>query len=144
MRPLRRGLGALAIAASVLAFGCTDPPATPSTNAPFSQTDLVLGTGSTATAGGTLTVNYTGWFYDVTKSDKKGLQFDSSIGSAPFTFVLGTGQVIQGWEQGLAGMRVGGERLLIIPPPLAYGNTRNGIVPPNTTLVFDITLLNVQ
>ena len=144
MRSLRRGVAAFATAASVLAFACTDPPAAPSTNAPFSQTDLVLGTGATATAGGTITVNYTGWFYDATKSDKKGLQFDSSIGQAPFTFVLGSGSVIQGWEQGVPGMRVGGERLLIVPPPLAYGNTRSGIVPPNTTLVFDITLLNVQ
>ena len=110
MRPLRRGVAPLAIVASLLAFGCTDPPATPSTNAPFSQTDLVLGNGSTATSGGTLTVDYTGWFYDVTKSDQKGLQFDSSIGQAPFTFVLGSGQVIRGWDQGVAGMRVGGER----------------------------------
>jgi len=144
MRPIRRGLAAIAATVSLLAVGCTDPPATPSTNAPFSETDLVLGTGATATAGGTLTVNYTGWFYDVTKADQKGLQFDSSIGQAPFTFVLGSGQVIQGWEQGLAGMRVGGVRHLVIPPPLAYGNTRSGVVPPNTTLVFDITLLNVQ
>jgi FKBP-type peptidyl-prolyl cis-trans isomerase len=132
------------VATALLASACTDPPATPSTNAPFSQTDLVLGTGATATNGGTLTVNYTGWFYDVTKPDFKGLQFDSSIGSAPFVFTLGSQQVITGWDQGVAGMREGGQRRLVVPPQLAYGNTRSGVVPPNTTLVFDISLISVQ
>jgi FKBP-type peptidyl-prolyl cis-trans isomerase FkpA len=132
------------VASALLASACTDAPATPSPNAPYSQTDLVLGTGATATNGGTLTVNYTGWFYDATKPDFKGLQFDSSIGVAPFTFSLGSGQVILGWDQGVAGMREGGQRRLVVPPPLAYGNTRSGIVPPNTTLVFDITLISVQ
>ena len=132
------------VATALSASACTDAPATPSPNAPYSQTDLVLGNGATATSGGTLTVNYTGWFYDATKPDFKGLQFDSSIGVAPFTFALGSGQVIKGWDQGVAGMREGGQRRLVVPPLLAYGNTRSGVVPPNTTLVFDISLISVQ
>lgn len=142
-----RGALALVIAtasAAFLASGCTDAPATPSPNAPFTQTDLVLGTGATATATGTVTVDYTGWFYDATKPDFKGLQFDSSIGQTPFTVALGTGSVIQGWDQGIPGMREGGQRRLIIPPSLAYGNTRNGKIPPNATLVFDISLITAQ
>jgi len=128
---------------ALFASGCTDAPSTPSPNAPFSQTDLVLGTGATATATGTVTVNYTGWFYDVTKPDFKGLQFDSSTGTTPFTFTLGTGSVIKGWDQGVPGMREGGQRRLVVPPPLAYGTSRNGIIPPNATLLFDITLISV-
>ncbi len=137
-------LVAATVAIALFAAGCTDAPATPSPNAPFSQTDLVLGNGATATSGGTLTVNYTGWFYDASKPDFKGLQFDSSIGVAPFTFALGSGQVIKGWDQGVPGMREGGQRRLVVPPLLAYGNTRSGVVPPNTTLVFDISLISVQ
>jgi len=138
--------GALALVATALAAlfvaSCTDAPGTPSPNAPFSQTDLTLGTGATATGTATVTVNYTAWFYDGSKSDLKGLQFDTSAGT-PFTFTLGTGSVIKGWDQGVPGMREGGQRRLVVPPSLAYGSTRNGIVPPNTTLVFDISLVTV-
>ncbi|HEY7292988.1 MAG TPA: FKBP-type peptidyl-prolyl cis-trans isomerase [Vicinamibacterales bacterium] len=121
---------------------CTETPTTPTNSAPFSQTDLVVGTGATASTGATLSVDYTGWLYDSTKSDNKGLQFDSSIGKAPFSFILGNGDVIKGWDQGVAGMRVGGVRRLVVPPSLAYGDTRSGPIPPNSTLVFDITLLS--
>jgi FKBP-type peptidyl-prolyl cis-trans isomerase len=141
-----RGALALVIAtasAAFLASGCTTAPGTPSPNAPFSAIDLVLGNGATATSTATVTVDYTAWFYDATKPDFKGLQFDSSIGQTPFTFALGTGSVIQGWDQGVPGMREGGQRRLIIPPSLAYGDTRKGIVPPNATLVFDISLITV-
>jgi FKBP-type peptidyl-prolyl cis-trans isomerase FkpA len=90
-----------------------------------------------------VTVDYTGWLYDPSKADQKGLQFDSSIGRTPFSTTLGTGAVIKGWDQGIPGMLVGGTRRLVIPPSLAYGDTRSGIVPPNSTLVFDITLLSM-
>jgi FKBP-type peptidyl-prolyl cis-trans isomerase FkpA len=133
--------GALSAFSSV---GCTQTPASPTTTPAFSQMDLTVGTGATAASGASLTVDYTGWLYDSTKADSKGPQFDSSIGKSPLTFTLGAGQVIQGWEVGVAGMREGGVRRLVIPPSLAYGDTRKGILPPNATLVFDISLLSAQ
>lgn len=122
---------------------CASPTA-PSSYAPYSQTDLVVGTGATAIIGNTVTVNYTGWLYDSSKPDQKGLQFDSSAGLTPFTFTLGAGQVINGWEQGIVGMNAGGLRRLVIPPSLAYGAARNNIIPPNATLVFEVQLLEVR
>src|SRR6185503_17432358 len=118
------------------AAGCGSSPTTPSTAA-YSQTDLRLGAGTEAASGKVVTVNYTGWLYDASKTDKKGLQFDSSAGSTPFAFTLGLGQVIAGWDQGVTGMRVGGERRLIIPPSLGYGAVRYVPIPPDATLVFD-------
>jgi FKBP-type peptidyl-prolyl cis-trans isomerase FkpA len=114
------------------------------TTVPFSQTDLSIGTGTEATAGKVLTVNYTGWLYDATKPDRKGLQVDSSVGGTPFSFTLGIGQVIPGWDQGLPGMKVGGARRLVIPSSLAYGSVRRGPIPPFATLVFEIDLLDVK
>ncbi|MFL6280994.1 MAG: FKBP-type peptidyl-prolyl cis-trans isomerase [Vicinamibacterales bacterium] len=102
------------------------------------------GTGSEAITGALVTVNYTGWLYDPAKLDGKGLQFDTSVGANPFAFTLGAGQVIAGWDQGIAGMKVGGLRRLIIPPSLAYGPVRYGPIPPDATLVFDIELTEVQ
>jgi len=118
-------------------------PTTPS--APFSQTDLRAGTGAAAAAGNLVTVNYTGWLYDPSRPEQKGQQFDSSIGRQPFSFRLGAGQVIRGWDQGVVGMQVGGQRRLVIPPELAYGSQGSGgVIPPNATLVFDIELLSVS
>jgi FKBP-type peptidyl-prolyl cis-trans isomerase len=92
-----------------------------------------------------LTVNYTGWLYDALKPpDHEGLQFETSQGTTPFVFILGTGQVIPGWDQGIVGMKVGGTRRLVVPPSLAYGGTRNGPIPPNATLIFEIQLLSAQ
>jgi FKBP-type peptidyl-prolyl cis-trans isomerase len=108
------------------------------------HTDLRLGTGATANTGSTITVHYTGWLYDPSKADFKGLMFDTSRGGDPFTFPLGAGQVIKGWDQGIVGMQVGGLRQLIIPPSLAYGSTRYSSIPPYSTLVFEIELLDVQ
>jgi FKBP-type peptidyl-prolyl cis-trans isomerase len=109
---------------------------------PFSQTDLVVGTLAEATNGSRATVSYTGWLYDSTRPDGKGAQVDSSPN---FSFVLGTGQVIRGWDQGVLGMRVGGRRRLVIPPELAYGSAGAGsAIPPNATLLFDIELLSVE
>jgi FKBP-type peptidyl-prolyl cis-trans isomerase FkpA len=145
---LSRRAFVLTIAAAsflVAASGCgSSTPAAPSANVPFSQTDLRVGTGTDATAGRQLTVNYTGWLYDGSRTDQKGTQFDSSSGRGPFTFVLGRGQVIAGWDQGLVGMKVGGVRRLVIPPSLGYGSTGNGPIPPNATLVFEVELLSVD
>src|SRR5262245_61216747 len=131
------------VALALLGFACTGDPASPTPNVPFDQTDLRLGTGADAAIGSLLTVNYTGWVYDASKPDHKGVPFDTSIGKTPFSFTLGAGQVIRGWDQGLQGMRAGGVRRLVIPPNLAYGSTRQGAIPPNSTLVFDIELLSV-
>lgn len=139
----------LAAVILLVAAGCGgggSSPTSPSTvSVPFSQTDLVVGTGTEATAGKRLTVNYTGWLYDPAQPDRKGRQFDTSVGRQPFTFTVGAGQVIRGWDQGVPGMKVGGQRRLIIPPELAYGSAgAGGAIPPNATLVFDIELLDVQ
>jgi FKBP-type peptidyl-prolyl cis-trans isomerase FkpA len=134
----------LAVAAVVLIAGCTTSPTAPSNYAPYSQTDLRIGSGATAVVGSVITVNYTGWFYDSSKPDHKGVVFDSSIGSTPITLTLGAGQVIKGWDDGLVGMRVGGLRRLVIPPSLGYGATRYEAIPPYTTLLFEIELLDVQ
>lgn len=101
--------------------------------------DLKVGTGAEAVDGRTITVNYTGWLTD-------GTEFDSSVGKQPFTFTLGAGQVISGWDRGVKGMRVGGKRKLTIPPDLGYGpqGTPGGPIPPNATLVFEVELLGVQ
>ena len=131
--------------AALVAAACADSPSSPSSSfAPFSQTDLVVGAGAEAASGKTLSVNYTGWLYDASQPSQKGLQFDSSIGRSPFSLVLGAGQVIKGWDQGLPGMKVGGVRRLVIPPSLAYGSSRSGPIPPNATLLFEVTLLDVQ
>src|SRR5262249_56479703 len=94
--------------------------------------------------GNTLTVNYTGWLFDATKPDSKGLLFDTSVGKDPFTFVLGTQSVIAGWDRGLVGMKVGGIRRLVIPPSLACGDIRNHSIPPYSTLVFEVERLTAQ
>ena len=143
---LVRSIGRSAALAAVLAMvaGCTESPTAPSNNARFSQTDVRVGIGANAVNGSTLTVHYTGWMYSESATDHKGVQFDSSIGHDPFEFVLGTGNVIQGWHVGLQGMKVGGLRRLVIPPSLAYGPVRNSTIPPNATLVFDVELLAVN
>jgi FKBP-type peptidyl-prolyl cis-trans isomerase FkpA len=133
----------LAAFAATLA-SCSDTPTTPSSSAPYSQVDLLLGTGTEAAAGNTLTVNYTGWLFDSSKPDGKGLQFDSSVGHDPFQFILGAQRVIAGWDRGLVGMKVGGIRRLVIPPSLGYGDIRNNSIPAYSTLVFDIELIAVQ
>ena len=138
----------LPILALLLAGACgsddnSGPSLAPTTSAPYSQRDLVVGTGALAGPGSLVTVAYTGWLHDSSRTDAKGAQFDSNTA---FTFRLGTGAVIRGWDQGVSGMRVGGQRRLVIPPDLAYGNQSppGSIIPPNATLVFDITMNNVQ
>jgi len=127
---------------ALAAAGCSSTTS-PTDPVAFTQLDLRLGTGTEAAAGNTLTVNYTGWLFDNSKTDQKGIQFDTSVGRAEFSFQLGVGQVIKGWDQGLVGMKVGGQRRLVVPPSLAYGEFRNGPIPPNSTLVFEIELIDV-
>ena len=106
--------------------------------------DLKVGNGVVAVPPGKARVHYTGWINDPTAKDGKGRQFDSSVDRGqPFSFDLGTGQVIRGWDLGVAGMQIGGKRRLVIPPNLAYGvrGAGNGVIPPNATLVFDVELL---
>ena len=109
-------------------------------SAPFTIIDLVVGTGATAATDDRVLVAYGGWLYDESQPDNKGTLFDAS-GTSGFAFTLGAGQVIPGWDEGIVGMREEGERRLIIPPDRAYGANPRGIIPPNATLLFDITLL---
>jgi FKBP-type peptidyl-prolyl cis-trans isomerase len=104
------------------------------------------GTGAEAAPGRQVQVHYTGWLYDEGRADHKGKKFDSSRDrNDPFAFRLGAGEVIPGWDQGVAGMRVGGQRTLTIPPNLGYGaQGAGGVIPPNATLVFDVELLDVR
>jgi FKBP-type peptidyl-prolyl cis-trans isomerase FkpA len=138
-----RGLSTAFVIALSLVAGCGSEITAPS-SAPYAQTELHIGSGAEATAGAVVTVNYTGWLYDRTKTDGKGIQFDSSANAGPFAFLLGQGQVIAGWDRGVPGMKVGGIRRLVVPPSLAYGSARYGPIPPDATLVFDIELVDVQ
>ena len=123
--------------------GCAESPTAPSNFASFTQSDVVVGTGGDAVNGKLLNVHYTGWFYSQQGTDHKGVQFETSTAGEPFTFMLGVGEVIEGWDRGVLGMRVGGTRRLVIPPSLAYGPTRNGRIPANATLVFEIQLIEI-
>jgi FKBP-type peptidyl-prolyl cis-trans isomerase FkpA len=114
---------------------------TPSSNAVTTSSglvyeDLQIGDGATATAGNTVTVNYIGWLDD-------GTSFDSNLNSA-FSFTIGSGQVIPGWDEGVQGMKVNGTRLLVIPPSLGYGATANGPIPANSTLTFEVQLVGIK
>ena len=119
-------------------------PLAPSVNTAVTQltvVDLVLGTGAVANSGNRITVSYSGFLFDANGLENKGRQFDSS---SAFTFTIGAGQVIKGWDQGVLGMRVGGLRRLTIPPSLGYGNQPVGnTIPANSTLVFDVRLISV-
>jgi FKBP-type peptidyl-prolyl cis-trans isomerase len=104
--------------------------------------DVKPGTGPVPQAGQTVTVNYTGWLF---VDGKKGKKFDSSLDRGPFSFTLGQGQVIKGWDEGLATMHVGGKRTLIIPPDLGYGASGAGAdIPPGATLIFEVDLLGTK
>ncbi len=108
--------------------------------------DVAVGSGPEATSGKNVTVHYTGWLYDAAAADHRGAKFDSSRDrNEPFTFGLGAGQVISGWDQGVAGMKVGGQRTLTIPPALGYGaRGAGGLIPPNAVLLFDVELVGVK
>lgn len=133
------------LGAAACGGGSSSPTAATPPRGEFSQTDIRVGTGAEATPLRLLSVHYTGWLYDPSRPEQKGTQFDSSVGRQPFSFTLGLGQVIRGWDQGVVGMRVGGQRRLVLPPELGYGSAGSPpAIPPNATLVFDIELLDVQ
>jgi FKBP-type peptidyl-prolyl cis-trans isomerase FkpA len=104
------------------------------------------GTGAEAVAGKAVIVHYTGWLHDPAAADGHGAKFDSSLDrGVPFGFFLGSGKVIKGWDEGIAGMKTGGKRTLVIPPQKAYGERgAGGVIPPNSTLVFDVELIEVK
>ncbi len=108
--------------------------------------DTLPGTGREAEPGFNVTVHYTGWLYDEKAEGFKGAKFDSSLDRKdPFKFDLGAGQVIQGWDEGFAGMKIGGKRTLVIPPEMGYGaRGAGGVIPPNATLIFEVELLDVK
>jgi FKBP-type peptidyl-prolyl cis-trans isomerase FkpA len=142
----------LMLASVLLISACTQQtsqqaaaPATAS-NVALLKTDTKLGAGAEALAGNNVSVHYTGWLYDAAAPEHKGAKFDSSRDRGnPFQFPLGAGRVIKGWDQGVAGMKVGGQRTLVIPPELGYGaRGAGGVIPPNATLLFDVELLGVN
>jgi FKBP-type peptidyl-prolyl cis-trans isomerase FkpA len=142
---MRRLLPLLALFALVACSPSSPQPYQGGSVATLSKTDLKVGTGPEAQPGMTVEVNYTGWLYDEHAKDKRGKKFDSSLDHGqPFSFTLGQGMVIKGWDEGVAGMHVGGKRLLLIPAALGYGaRGAGGVIPPNASLVFEVDLLGV-
>ncbi len=136
---------ALAIAAAATPLGRAEAATNQVIEMPngLKYTDTKTGDGASATPGSKVSVHYTGWLYN---NGTKGAKFDSSVDRGqPFQFTLGAHQVIAGWDEGVAGMKVGGKRTLIIPPELGYGaRGAGGVIPPNATLLFDVELLGVQ
>lgn len=149
-RLFRRSLLAalwLGLALPAMAQETTAPAAPIAPESVLQVTDVVPGIGDAALPGMILVVHYTGWLHDAAAPDQRGKQFDSSRERGqPFSFPLGAGRVIRGWDQGVPGMKVGGVRRLVIPPSLAYGerDIGNGLIPPHSTLVFDVELLAVE
>jgi len=135
----------LALALSATACKRNEAPAPAAASAvPFQKLDTVTGTGKEAVRGSTAVVHYTGWLYEPKAPAQHGAQFDSSQGREPFSFTVGGGQVIPGWDEGVQGMKVGGKRTLILPPEMGYGAGGAGPIPPNANLIFDVELLDVR
>lgn len=134
------------IVAAAFALAACEPAGPPpgGSVAALEKIDQRVGDGAQAKAGDKVSVHYTGWIYDERTPDRRGTQFDSSLDRGqPFSFVLGAGQVIRGWDEGVAGMKVGGKRMLLIPSELAYGNRGAGrVIRPNSSLVFEVELLD--
>ena len=131
---------------SVLIFGLTFAGYAVADSSGLTKIDVKTGTGKEATPGKMVRVHYTGWLFDKSAADNKGKKFDSSRDRpGNFTFPLGAGRVIKGWDQGVQGMKVDGQRTLIIPSSMGYGARGAGsIIPPNATLVFDVELIRVE
>ena len=143
-RSLMLSAASLIALAAMPAFPAAAQGTTPSKGS--RMIDHKVGTGAEAVPGKTVAVHYTGWLFDAAAPDNKGKKFDSSRDRGnTFKFPLGGGRVIAGWDQGVAGMKVGGQRTLVIPPELGYGaRGAGGAIPPNATLVFDVELLGVE
>ena len=136
----------LSLLVLLMLCACTDPGPPPGGSvAELPRIDAVVGTGTEATPGTLVSVHYTGWLYDEKAPQQRGKKFDSSVDRGePFNFKLGAGQVIRGWDEGVAGMKVGGKRTLLIPAWLGYGSSgAGGVIPPNASLVFEVELLDV-
>ncbi len=134
---------AIAVAIGMVAAAPAGAQPVTTTSTGLGIIDTKVGTGPSPKPGQTVVVHYTGWLYE---GGKKGKKFDSSLDRGePFEFPLGKGQVIAGWDEGVATMKVGGKRTLIIPPSLGYGASgAGGVIPPNATLIFDVELLKVK
>ena len=143
---LSRAAAALACLFALAACGKAPPPYTGGDVGEFQRIDVVEGTGAEAAAGDEVSVHYTGWLYDEKAADRRGEKFDSSVDRGqPFVFMLGAGRVIRGWDEGVAGMRVGGKRELLIPADLGYGKKgAGGVIPPGASLVFEVELLDIR
>ena len=141
-----RNLAFLAVFSLIFAAGCGGGDAERNSVTELIKQDVRAGTGAEAVAGRTVTVHYTGWLYDASRPENKGSKFDSSRDrKEPFSFGLGGGEVIRGWDEGVAGMKVGGQRVLTIPASMGYGaRGAGGVIPPNATLLFDVELLDVK
>jgi FKBP-type peptidyl-prolyl cis-trans isomerase FkpA len=139
-------ISACTIAAERAAPAQRENPLTAPVPTTLEITDVKMGKGPAITGGQTAVVHYTGWLYSASTPDHKGKKFDSSHDrKEPFSFQVGAGEVIGGWDQGVAGMQAGGQRRLIIPPSLGYGaRGAGGVIPPNATLMFDIELLSIK
>ena len=147
--PLRasRAVALVATLAALLSVACTPPgPPAGGSVAELQRIDLKDGSGLVAAPGDQVSVHYTGWLYDEDAPQQRGKQFDSSRERGePITFLLGAGRVIRGWDEGVAGMRVGGQRILLIPADYGYGRKgAGGLIPPGASLVFEVELMDVQ
>src|SRR5262245_11715516 len=155
-QPAEPAAAAPAAAPTTEAPASAPAPTSTATEAPAStgteimamqQKDLAPGSGPEIKAGQSALVKYTGWLYDAAAPENKGKKFDSTEdhGGEPFEFDVGAGMVIKGWDQGVAGMKVGGKRRLVIPPEMGYGSRgAGGVIPPGATLVFDVELVEIR
>jgi peptidylprolyl isomerase len=141
--PIAIALAGIVAAVAPTAAAAQTTGATTTTPSGLKITDTQAGTGATPRTGQTCVMHYTGWLY---QDGKKGAKFDSSVDRGqPFEFPIGTGRVIKGWDEGVATMKVGGKRTLIIPPELGYGaRGAGGVIPPNATLLFEVELLGLK
>lgn len=159
--PARLAAGLIALSLAVLALGACDRRSAAEPEraeapakalhgriAQFQAIDQQVGTGAVLQPGNEAIVHYTGWFYDDRAADQRGSKFDSSYdhNGRPFSFLVGAGRVIRGWDEGVVGMRVGGKRRLMVPPELGYGaqGAGGGVIPPDASLVFEVELLGVE
>jgi FKBP-type peptidyl-prolyl cis-trans isomerase FkpA len=133
-------LKVLALVLVCAAAACGSPTSPSGEDAPYSRSDLRVGTGATVVNGSNVTVNYTGWLYSSSRTENKGTRFDSGT----IRFIVGTNQVIRGMDSGVVGMRVGGLRRIVVSSELGYGSLGSGPVPPNSAMVFEVEVVDSQ